>query len=448
MNKIIQGDSVKVMKTFPPESIDLIVTDPPYGYSFMGKNWDKAVPSVEVWKECLRVLKAGAFMFVMSAPRQDVLSQMIVRLGQAGFETGFTSIYWAYATGFPKAMNISKAIDKKLGYKGKIISKNKLFGRHDSGIYELNKQGLPPRNEWNIIEVESKKAKVLDGSYAGFQPKPAVEVILVCMKPLSEKTYVEQALKNEKGVTWLDDCRIPSDHPIKTHGKRDGTGISLEWSKYKSPEGYEGNVHEGRFPANLLVSDDVLNDGKITVSKGGIRHNKTPNLGRNKIYGDSGVAEGLGIEDKGSFSRYFDLDAWWLKTVENFPENVKRTFPFLICPKASKGERNKGLEGAVPQSNMRVNAPRISEEAKFKTKHKNFHPTVKPIKLMSYLVTLGSREGDVVLDPFVGSGTTCIAAEMLNRKWLGIDINVNYVEMAKKRLSKIPCKLDKFVMAE
>ncbi len=84
---ICQGDAITVLNTLPDESVDCLVTDPPYGYSFMGKDWDKAVPSVEIWKECLRVLKSGAFAFIMSAPRQDVLSQMIVRLSQAGFRT-------------------------------------------------------------------------------------------------------------------------------------------------------------------------------------------------------------------------------------------------------------------------------------------------------------------------------------------------------------------------
>lgn len=94
MNEIINGDSLPTLKSMAENSVDCLVTDPPYGYSFMGKDWDKAVPSVEIWRECLRVLKPGAFAFVMSAPRQDVLSQMIVRLGMAGFDTGFTSIYW------------------------------------------------------------------------------------------------------------------------------------------------------------------------------------------------------------------------------------------------------------------------------------------------------------------------------------------------------------------
>ena len=99
---IINGEALEELKKLEDNSIDLVCTDPPYGYSFMGKDWDKAVPSVKIWQECLRVLKDGAFMLVMSAPRQDVLSQMIVRIGEAGFRTDFTSLYWTYASGFPR----------------------------------------------------------------------------------------------------------------------------------------------------------------------------------------------------------------------------------------------------------------------------------------------------------------------------------------------------------
>src|SRR6266849_9829897 len=115
MYELIHANCIDVLRNMPDNSVDCIVTDPPYGYSFMGKDWDKAVPSVEVWKECLRVLRPGSFAFVMSAPRQDVLSQMIVRITEAGFDTDFTSIYWTYASGFPKAMNIGKAVDKRNG---------------------------------------------------------------------------------------------------------------------------------------------------------------------------------------------------------------------------------------------------------------------------------------------------------------------------------------------
>ena len=103
------------MSELADNSVDLIVTDPPYGYSFMGKDWDKAVIPVGIWKECLRVLKPGAFAFVMCSPRQDCLGKMICNLSNAGFETGFTSLYWAYASGFPKAQNIGKAVDKRNG---------------------------------------------------------------------------------------------------------------------------------------------------------------------------------------------------------------------------------------------------------------------------------------------------------------------------------------------
>ena len=100
---IENGDSLEVLKGLEDNSIDFICTDPPYGYSFMGKQWDKAVPSVEIWQECLRVLKPGAFINVMSAPRSDVLSRMIVNIEDAGFRVDFTPIYWTYASGFPKA---------------------------------------------------------------------------------------------------------------------------------------------------------------------------------------------------------------------------------------------------------------------------------------------------------------------------------------------------------
>src|SRR5215216_7052425 len=118
---ILQGDSANLLKTLEPESVDLLVTDPPYGYSFMNKNWDKAVVSVDVWRECLRVLKPGSFGFIMSSPRQDVLCKMILNLIDAGFETNFTSIYWTYASGFPKAADVFKLVDKRSGQKREII---------------------------------------------------------------------------------------------------------------------------------------------------------------------------------------------------------------------------------------------------------------------------------------------------------------------------------------
>ena len=123
-NSILLGDSQQRLKSVPDNSIDLMVTDPPYGIGFMGKDWDKALPKVEIWKECLRVLKPGAFAFVMCGTRQDVLSRMIAGLETAGFRVDFTSLYWTYASGFPKAHHISRALDKKAGAERLVIARN------------------------------------------------------------------------------------------------------------------------------------------------------------------------------------------------------------------------------------------------------------------------------------------------------------------------------------
>jgi len=362
--KLIKGDSAIDLKRIPSESIDVVVTDPPYGYSFMGKNWDKALPGIEMFEECLRVLKPGAFAFVMAAPRQDVLSRMMIKLEDAGFKTDFTSIYWTYATGFPKASNIGKTIDKRLGKEREIIGTRK---QHD-----IRNNGYASKKSEFVEEIKggpvSQEAKKFEGSYGGFQPKPAVEVIIVVQKPGTRKTQIDQALDNGKGVTWLYDCRIPySDGDKSSAGNRTATFGTQETISGGDGSGGWKMCKKGRFPANLLVSNGVLNGG---------------------------------------YSRFFSLDAW-----------TQKNLPFLIVPKASKKEKNAGLQNREKQNNN--------------------HPTVKPIKLMSYLITMGSRKGDIVLDPFCGSGTTLLAARLLGRKFIGIELETKYYEIAKERLKNV-----------
>lgn len=170
----------------------------------------------------------------------------------------------------------------------------------------------------------------------------------------------------------------------------------------------------GRFPANLLVSDDVLNDGKITKSAGGLvtagaGFNAVKGFGVNTTKGGEATKpETMTPQDSGSYSRYFDLDKWWAERVAELPASVQSTFPFLIVPKAAKSE--KGGD--------------------------NSHPTVKPLKLMSYLITLGSRKGDIVLDPFLGSGTTAVAAKMSDRQYIGVERETDYVAIATARIDK------------
>jgi site-specific DNA-methyltransferase (adenine-specific) len=424
-SELIKGDSLQELKKYDDNSIDLLCTDPPYGYSFMGRDWDKTLPPKEIFEECFRVLKPGSMAFVMSAPRSDVQYRMTEMLEKVGFRIDYTPIYWTYASGFPKAMNVSK-----------------------------------------MLEKNGNQKEELDGSYGGFQPKPAVEVVIVAMKPLDKKGYLEQAQDNGKGITWFDDCRIPFEEgyvepenqtmpDLRDVGKKSKEAIGIDklsygqvqnakrkpyksdYQKYvekqKSFKGSEtigttikGNEHflggdieqldpsenfvdesAGRFPANMLVSDKVLDD----------------------------------------YSRYFSLDEWFSKNLKSLPEPVQQTFPFMIVPKASKSEKNDGLDnfdtkqvtgggGGVGDYIDDVN----SASGKFgseKAPSRNIHPTVKPLTLMNYLVTLGSRKGDVVLDPFMGSGTTPLACVSLERKYIGIDNEQDYYEIAKARVDKL-----------
>lgn len=449
LGKLYHGDCLEIMPELEPNSADLLLTDPPYGYSFMGKDWDKAVPKVEVWKECLRVLKPGAFCLVMSAPRQDVLSRMMMNLETAGFRTDFTSIYWTYASGFPKAGNIGKIVDKRLGAKRKIIKNEDTRSRYDNCKRQSSGHGNNTNIDFgsqkglvNITTPATDQAKALDGSYAGFQPKPAVEVIIVCMKPLDENTFVDQAMKNRKGITWLDDCRIPyNKYDIEEYipdrvGYKDGINHQPIYNNKSTFGGKQtpdkkigGFQPQGRFPANLLVSDDVLNDGKVRESQRIEKPCNTPNL-KTEWGGTIQTNRGArGYSDSGSFSRYFDLDAW--------DRGARDTFPFMIVPKASKGEKNKGCEDLPLQEAHYGKNMSSSDKGTIsgsKLPSRNFHPTVKPLKLFRYLITLASRPGDMVLDPYVGSGTTAVACEQLSRKWIIIDDIKDYCEISVKRI--------------
>lgn len=315
-------------------------------------------------------------------------------------------------SGFPKSMDIEKAVEKKLG-------------------------------------EDSVEAKALDGAYGGFQPKPAVEIVIVAMKPLAEKSYTEQALANGHGLTWLNDARIPykSDNDIE-----DSKGNFKPLSNYNGMNtNYELGIKkidthqnpQGRFPANLLCMDDVLNDGLMRKGGGAV---VSPPSGRfSGLTYNGGVAtEGDerpfdGYDDEGSASRYFDLDAWWDERIKSMDPAVLETFPFLLVPKASQGEKNAGLDDVEAQymdGSRKVGSPGGTNPRNrgAQTPRKNPHPTIKPVKLFTYLITLGSRPGDIVLDPFGGSGTTGVAAEISERKYLLFEMEQDYHELACKRI--------------
>lgn len=438
---IFLGDSKQI--PLADESVDLVVTDPPYGLKFMGKNWDKAVPPSEAWKEVLRVLKPGAFAFVHCSPRQDLLARMIIHLEDAGFKTGFTSLYHVYASGFPKGQNLSKAADKKSGAKRKITGLKKKPGKRKT--YAQDKWTINNQDTIGLYETTpaTPEAKKLQGAFAGYQPKPALELILVAMKPLSKKTYLDQALENGKGCTWLDDCRIPTKKADQAAMERANTPNSGQFKedrlkfgdctrKIRSAGKYNSSL--GRYPANLLVSNDALNDGTNHKSGSMVIDKR----GETSIFGCGTAKNKAGYKaqaNNGSFSRYFDLDAW---AKARLPEQAQKTWPYLIVPKASPREKNEGVTGPQKSKptlgefgdNPGRKTPKTSD-----TPRANHHPTVKPVKLAAYLIALGSKRGDVILDPFAGSGTTGVAAEILGRYFIGVELNREYAEIARDRES-------------
>ena len=399
---VLLGDCLDRLKDLPDNSVDQIVTDPPYGLKFMGKDWDKAVPSVDIWRECYRVLKPGAFAFIMSSPRQDLLVRMFANLESAGFRTNFTSIYWTYASGFPKAQNAAKSIDKRLGAKPEIVARNPNSRENCDKSNTVYKSGTVGKTSI-ITQPSTEEANRCAGGYLGFQPKPAVEPIIVVMKPCSRKTYIEEVMDSGKGASWFDDCRIPfADEGDEQETKKCFTGekydVGLTWSNRKTI----GNTFNagGRFPANLLVSDDALDP----------------------IY----------TPDRRKASRFFSLDAW-----------AKNTLPFLIIPKPSKAEKEMGLNALpVKHRDTRNDKAKGAMKDKGLQPSRNTHPTVKPVQLMAYLITMGSREGDVVLDPFTGAGTTGMAAKMLGRRFIGVELSEEFHDIAVKRIASVAMEDD------
>ena len=422
-NKIYLGKNIEIIKGFPDNSFDSIVTDPPYELGFMGKSWDSTgiAYDVDFWKECLRVLKHGGYLLSFSGTR--TYHRMVCAIEDAGFEIR-DMIEWVYGSGFPKSLDISKAIDKQAGKERKIVGKYK----------------LPNGQEWNLKQAENSDIEHKGGTFTasktrtlditapatveaqewdgwGTALKPAHEPIVVARKPLSEKTVAENVLKWGAGGLNIDECRV-AVNPEVDDMLRTVVRKERESEAWKQGSGFKNeNNHltgvpiNGRFPANFIHdgSDEVLRWFPSTKS-GQPQGVRNTDGGYGKKYGSIPVT---GFGDEGSAARFF-------KTCEFTEEDSS----FLYCGKTSKQERNLGCFDKG-----------------------NVHPTVKPIALMKYLIRLVTHKNGIVLDPFAGSGTTLIAAVELDINFVGIDEEKEYVDIANARIEywrnnkhKIPVK--------
>lgn len=503
VNKIIIGDAIQEMEKLDENSIDAIITDPPYQLGFMGKAWDKneVTFKASTWKACLRVLKYGGFLLAFGGTR--TYHRLVCGIEDAGFEIRDT-ILWVYASGFPKSLNVGKQIDKMKGAEREIIGvyehpQRKNRSRQPTGEFKVDTGNPRLKKEPNYLtSPATSEAKEWEGW--GTALKPACELIVVARKPLSEKNVALNVLKWGTGGINIDACRVEycsqKDYERTKVGFKegeiqegDGDNFMRSGSGLLTNNGFSLTGENGRFPANLILEctcdkvkigepankpwggnskKDYHNKGIFTHGGGFIDNEKLrnekciihidPNCPCYILDKQSGKLEISGRVNRKKHNvktppfRGFSNDEktnW--KPLCNEYFDMGGASRFFYIAKASKSERNFGLENSdIKEKNIRYEDGRSRSLEIFSNsyteksgnpckrgktpKMKNSHPTVKPVKLIEYLIKLVTRENAIVLDPFIGSGTTAIACLKLSRRFIGIEKEEEYVKIANARI--------------
>lgn len=407
---LLLGDCIGQMKTLPDNSVDAVVCDPPYELGFMGKSWDASgiAYSVEMWKEVLRVTKPGGHLLAFGGTR--TYHRMACAIEDAGFEIR-DQLQWLYGSGFPKSYNIGKGVDKLQGNKREeFVDYDFLKRNPDSGQCE---KGIINKGHFDgyFASIRSKGCSVWEGWGSGL--KPMNEPICLARKPLSEKNLVENVLKWGVGGLNIDASRIGNEN-ISTHNAPKGTFAGGEPNRGSDINSYKNHV--GRFPGNVLLDEESAKmlDEQSGISKGGKRNNFVIRKENSTSFGGKAgqVFTRKEHDDVGGASRFF------------------------YVAKASKSERNFGLDGFVEKNVSHDGRNKFIENPyqRHENIQSNHHPTVKPVKLMEYLVRLVTPKGGIVLDPFMGSGTTGIACRNLGFGFIGIEKEKEYFDIAKARI--------------
>lgn len=386
--KIYLGSNLDVLPTLPDNSIDAIVTDPPYELGFMGKAWDATgiAYSIELWRECLRVLKPGGHLLAFGGTR--TWHRLAVAIEDAGFEIR-DNIAWLYGSGFPKSHNIAKGIDKASGYDGEVIGTETVdIGMQGGSMHAGRETKLAQRE----IKELSPEAQKWDGW--GTALKPAHEPIVVARKPLIG-TVAENVLEHGVGGINVDACRIGTEtvtiNTFDNGAKPFGDAIGEPFTSRESV---------GRWPANIILDEhtaQLLDEQSgasrfFYVAKASKRDR---NEGLDNIEGKSIGAKGNGLGRTCNTCGATVLDG-------------------CDCP-------DRTFVNPVKQ---------------------NFHPTVKPTLLMQYLIRLVTPDNGVVLDPFAGSGSTGKAAILENKQFIGIEITAEYLPIIQGRIEHAEQQLE------
>ena len=413
---VFLGSNLDVLPFMADNSVDSIVTDPPYELGFMGKSWDSSgiAYSVELWRECLRVLKPGGHILAFGGTR--TYHRMAVAIEDAGFELR-DSIAWLYGSGFPKSHNISKAIDKAAGAEREVLGVDKVRGTNGGMLGRANPDS--PEHDGSTVGTgttyvtspATPDAKKWDGW--GTALKPAFEPVVVGRKPLIG-TVVENVLEWGVGGLNIDATRIGTEtvtiNTFDNGAKPFGDAVGEPFTSRESV---------GRWPANIIL--DEFTAGLLDEQSGERKGMATQrNLAGTKIYGGNSLNESstefpeirLGYNDTGGASRFF------------------------YVAKANKKDRNEGLEHLEERMARKFaqDETTLATMPFGKLPVKNFHPTVKPTELMRYLIKLVTPAGGIVLDPFTGSGSTGKAALLDGYKFVGIELTEEYLPIIEGRL--------------
>jgi DNA modification methylase len=461
---LIRGDCLEELKNLGDNSVDCVVTDPPYGWRFMGKAWDafdidklakqgKRPGETYVgqdgktrktrnttaeaagkynngldanrafqefsrsWAiEAFRVLKPGGHMLVFCGPR--TYHRMASGVEDAGFEIR-DQLQWLFGSGFPKNMDVSNAIDKAAGAEGPIVGKNPAYCARQ----------LEHDAKWKTaMRPEYKRGPATDAAKQwqgwGTALKPANEPIVLARKPLSESTVANNVLKWGVGALNIDASRIATEEYLG--GGSNGTTECPLANSFGNGIG-GGKLHnglpyvqpQGRWPANLLLDESAAEmlDEQSGPCKTGIITKPPMHDAEKIIRGKKAMITASHVDVATGASRFF------------------------YVAKTSKRERNAGLEGEINhKQGVRPNS--VDDTGKFpdhdhRPSGGNNHPTVKPIKLMEYLIQLITPPNGTVLDPFMGSGTTGIACKNLGFEFIGIEMSEEYCEIAQKRINAV-----------
>lgn len=375
-HQILVGDCLDLLRQMPDNSVDSVVTDPPYGLSFMGKKWDYDVPATEVWVECLRVLKPGGHLLAFAGTRTQ--HRMAVRIEDAGFEIR-DMIAWVYGSGFPKSRNIGNDIDGMDGW--------------------------------------------------GTALKPSLEPITFARKPLIG-TVAANVIAYGTGALNIDACRVAPTGERLGGGDESGKAAKPEgWARPWMDDAEHVAAHNakitvnvdkasrlGRWPANL-IHDGSAEVVALFPAQAGASAPVTGN--EPTANGFSGPVKYSGMRERVAGAFHADSGS---------------AARFFYCAKTSRKDRNEGLLSSDARAVAKDATMRDCETAEWSTRNGNSHPTVKPTDLMAYLLRMVTPPGGVALDPFMGSGSTGKAAMREGFQFIGCEIDEQYAAIARSRI--------------